>query len=123
MRYTKRILTFIFAIVLLTGIYAISASAQRRGWHRPVRVYYVQRDPFWGFNSWYNPYYYDPYRLEREQRYYAENAARGNKRELDEHLRKYNADGVITAKERKELEDDYKDYNRSVQRLNEYRRY
>jgi hypothetical protein len=126
MRYTKRILTFIFAIVLLMGTAAIAASAQGRGgrrFHRPVRVYYVQRDPFWSWNSWGNPYYYDPYYNERQQRYYMESRLQGNRRELAEHLEKYNADSVLTAKERRELEDDYKDVDRARADLSRYRNY
>jgi hypothetical protein len=101
------------------GTAAIAASAQTRGgrrFHRPVRVYYVQRDPFWSWN--YNPYYY-----ERQQRYYMENRLEGDRRELAEHLEKYNADGVLTAKERRELEDDYKDVNRARADLRRYRNY
>jgi hypothetical protein len=123
MRYTKRILTFIFAIVILMGTAAIAASAQQRGYHRPVRFYYVQRDPFWSSNYWNNPYYYDPYYRERQQRYYLESRVRGNQRELNRHLEKYNADGVLTAKERRELEDDYNDVNRARSSLNRYRNY
>jgi hypothetical protein len=122
MRYTKRVLTFIFAIFLLMGMAAVTASAQTRK-HRVVRYYYVQPDPFWSWNSWNNPSYYDPYYSERQQRYYMENRLRGNRRELAEHLEKYNADGVLTAKERKELEDDYRDVNRARRDLNRYRNY
>lgn len=125
MRYTKRALTFIFAILLLMGTAAIAASAQRRGgrgYHRPVRVYYVQRDPFWSWNYWNNPYYYDPYYSERQQRYYLRSRLQGNQRELNKHLEKYNADGVLTAKERRELEDDYKDVNRARSNLSRYNR-
>lgn len=122
MRYTKRVLTFIFAIFLLMGMAAVTASAQTRK-HRVVRYYYVQPDPFWSWNSWNNPYYYDPYYSERQQRYYMENRLRGNRRELAEHLEKYNADGVLTAKERRELEDDYRDVNRARADLNRYRNY
>ena len=121
MRYTKRVLTFIFAIFLLMGMAAVTASAQT-GKHRVVRYYYVQPDPFWSWNSWGNPYYYDPYYSERQQRYYMENRLRGNRRELAEHLEKYNADGVLTAKERKELEDDYRDVDRARADLNRYNR-
>jgi hypothetical protein len=122
MRFTKRILTFIFAIFLLMGMAAVTASAQTRK-HRVVRYYYVQRDPFWSWNSWGNPYYYDPYYSERQQRYYMENRLQGNRRELAQHLEKYNADGVITTKERRELEDDYKDVDRARADLNRYRNY
>jgi hypothetical protein len=106
------------------GTAAIAASAQSRGgrrYHRPVRVYYVQPNPFWSWN--YNPYYYDPYYRERQQRYYLRNRLQGNRRELNKHLEKYNADGVLTAKERRELEDDYKDVNRARSNLNRYRNY
>jgi hypothetical protein len=122
MRYTKRILIFIFAVFLLMGMAAVTASAQTRK-HRVVRYYYVQPDPFWSWNSWRNPYYYDPYYSERQQRYYLETRLQGNRRELAEHLEKYNADGVLTAKERRELEDDYKDVNRARADLNRYRNY
>jgi len=129
MKHTRKFLTLIFAAVLLIGLAAADASAQRRGGgrfiQRPVivRQYYVRRyNPFWYRNYWGNPYFYDPYLSERRQRYYLENELRGNREELRKHLEKYNADGVITAKERAELSDDYRDVQRSERKLNDFRR-
>src|SRR5829696_336640 len=116
MKQTSKFLTLIFAVVLFIGLAAADASAQRRSGgrfiQRPVivRQYYIRRyNPYWYWNSWGNPYFYDPYLSERRQRYYLENELRGNREELRKHLEKYNADGVITAKERAELDDDYRD--------------
>lgn len=130
MKYTGKFLTLIFAMILLVGSTAITASAQRRGGRvikRPVvvRHYYVRPNPFWYWNTWGNPYYYyDPYISISRQRYDLERELSGNKRELRKHLEKYNADGVITAKEREELDDDYRDVARAQRELNEFiRRY
>jgi hypothetical protein len=128
MKFTNKILTLVFAIVLLTGVSAISASAQSRGVRvirRPlvVRQYYYRPNPFWYRNYyWGDRYYYDPYLREREQRYYLESELSGNKKELRKHLDKYNADGVITAKEREELADDYRDVEKAQRKLNEFNR-
>jgi len=126
MRYSKRILTAVFAIVLLIGSAVVSTSAQQRGTiiYRPVVV-----RPFYGYNRfwnrWYDPFwgdpsFYDPYYRERQQRAYLQGAVKGNRRELQKHLEKYNKDGVITAKERAELEDDYRDVRRAEQRLEDF---
>jgi hypothetical protein len=136
MKYTKYLLAIAFAVVMLIGSTAVSTQAQRRGgriiYRRPgvVRPYYVNPyyygyDPFW--SSWYNPYFgdpyfYDPYLRERQQLSYLQNELRGNERELRKHLEKYNADGVITEKERKELDDDYRDVARAKRQLNEFNR-
>lgn len=116
-------------MVLLIGLTAVAASAQRRGAgfgvrrvYRPivVRPYYIRHDPFWYGSVWDNPYYYDPYLNERREKYYLEQEVRGDKRELNKHLEKYNADGVITDKERKELDDDYRDVDRAQRKLNKF---
>jgi hypothetical protein len=129
MKHKNKFLTLIFAAVLFIGLTAVDASAQRRGGgrfiQRPVvvRQYYVRRyNPFWHRNYWYDSYFYDPYLSERRQRYYLESELNGNRRELRQHLEKYNADGVITAKERKELDDDYRDVARAQRKLNQFRR-
>lgn len=128
MKYTRKFLTLIFAMILLIGATAVTASAQRRGGRvirRPVivRQYYVQPDPFWYWNSWRSPYYYyDPYYSIGRQRYSLERELRGNREELRKHLEKYNADGVLTAKEREELNDDYRDIARAERNLNEFNR-
>lgn len=130
MKYTRKLFTVFFAIVLLIGSTAVFADAQRRGGRvvkRPVivRHYHVRHDPFWRWNSWYNPYFgdpyfYDPYLRERRQRYYLENELRGNRKELRKHIEKFNADGVITAKEQRELEDDYRDVEKAERKLADF---
>ena len=112
---------FMFSVGLV-----YEASAQNRRYltvRRPVIVRtYVYRDPFWR-SRYYDPYYYSPYYRYQEQRYYLQRELAGNQRELNKHLRKYRADGVITAKERRELADDYKDVRESRARLLRYSRY
>lgn len=122
MKYAKQLfITAVAAIMLGAGL-VYEASAQRRVVRRPIIVRtYVYRDPFW-YSRYYDPYYYSPYRRYAEQRYYLERDLEGNRRELAKHLRKYRADGVITAKERRELEDDYKDVRESTMRLRRFRR-
>ncbi|MDQ3800403.1 MAG: hypothetical protein M3384_13220 [Acidobacteriota bacterium] len=132
-KHTNKILTLIFAMVLFIGFAAIDASAQRRGSGRTiqrpvvVRNYYIRRyNPYWYRNTlspyYYDPYFYDPYLSERRQRYALESELRGNREELRKHLEKYNADGVLTAKERAELDDDYRDVERARRRLNQFNR-
>ena len=127
MKYGKKFLTIAFAMFILTAGLTYEASAQRRVVRRPVIVRtYVYRDPFWYsryYDPFYSSYYYSPYQRYQEQRYRLERELAGNQRELAEHLRKYRADGVITAKEQRELNDDFKDVRNSQQRLRMYRRY
>src|SRR4051794_3822129 len=125
MKYGKKILTIFFAMFMLGVGFTYEASAQRRVYvRRPAIVRsYVYRDPFWrtryyGYGSpYYDSFYYSPYQRYQEERYYLERDLAGNQRELAEHQRKYRADGVITAKERRELEDDIKDVRNSQARL------
>lgn len=127
MKFSKKFLTIAFAMFMLSAGFVYEASAQRRvAIRRPVIVRtYVYRDPFWSsrYYGYYDPYYYSPYRRYQEQRYYLQRDLAGNQRELNEHLRKYRADGVITAKERRELADDYKDVRNSRLRLQRFSRY
>jgi hypothetical protein len=131
MKFRRIILTTAFALMMIAGGFFTEALAQRRvvTVQRPVIVrQYVYRDPFWrtryyGYSPFYNPYYYSPYLAYQEQRYYLERELAGNRRELAEHQRKYRADGVITPKERRELEDDIKDVRESTQRLRRFSRY
>jgi hypothetical protein len=116
--------TFMLALVFIPDVFG-----QRRGRkvvRKPVIVrQYVYYDPFWQSRYWghYGPYAYNPYYRYRDQRYRLERELAGNERELAKHLRKYNADGVITAKERRELDDDFKDVRESRERLSRYSRY
>lgn len=120
---------------MIAGGLVYEASAQRRvvvGSRRPVIVrQYVYRDPFWRTRYWgsnpyysgyYNPYFDSPYYRFQEQKFYLERELSGNRRELSEHLRKYRADGVITAKEQRELNDDYKDVRESTEKLRRFNR-
>ncbi len=134
MKHTKKLLTLFFAAFLLIGSAVISTQAQRRGgtrvYRRPVvvRPYYYSPfgySNFWGrgyYGSSYfgDPYFYDPYLNAQRQRYYLREELRDNKRELQKHLQKYNADGVVTAKEREELNDDYSDVAKATRKLREF---
>jgi hypothetical protein len=110
----------------------LDTSAQRRGAYvqqRPVIVRRaIVRRPFfrshWGhygfYDPFYDPFYYSPYLRYQDQKYYLESSVRGNERELRQHQEKYRADGVITAMERRELEDDIKDVQNSRARLSRF---
>ena len=130
MKNGKKFLTIFFAMFMLAVGFTYEASAQRRVViRRPVIVRsYVYRDPFWRSRYYGSPYYYDsfyasPYQRYQEQRYYLERDLAGNQRELAEHQRKYRADGVITAKEARELQDDINDVRKSQARLRSFSRY
>ncbi len=132
MRSGKKILTIVFAMLMLSAGFIYEAEAQTRRVvtvRRPVIVRsYVYRDPFWrsryyGYSPFYDSYYYSPYARYQEQRFQLQNELAGNRRELAEHQRKYRADGVITAKERRELADDIKDVRNSEARLRQFNRY
>ena len=137
MRLSSKFLTLIFAMFMLAGGFVMSAEAQNRGGvtvtrttTQPVVVRRViYRDPFWRSRYWgysryydpfYDPYYYSPYLRYQDQKIRLQNELAGNRRELAEHLRKYRADGVITAKEERELADDRKDVRNSELRLRQF---
>lgn len=124
--------------VVATGFVVTSNAQTRRNGvtvtrtvNRPVVVRRpVYRDPFWRTRYWgrrhydpfYDPYYYSPYLQYKDQETRLRQELAGNRRELNEHLSKYRADGVITEKERRELEDDRKDVANSERRLREFNR-
>lgn len=137
MTFSRKFLTLIFAMFMLAGGLVVSAEAQtRRGGvtvtrttNRPVVVRRYYRNPYWGSRYWgysryydpfYDPYYYSPYLRYQDQKVRLQNELAGNRRELAEHLRKYRADGVITAKEQRELDDDRKDVRNSELRLRQF---
>lgn len=133
MKHLRLALITAFAVLMFGGALALDASAQTRRVtvvQRPVivRRAIVRRPffrPYWGYgfyDPFYDPYYYSPYLRYQDQKYRLERAVRGNERELREHQEKYRADGVITAKERRELEDDIKDVRESRARLNRFLR-
>lgn len=129
MKLRNKILAIAFAMFMIGVGFTYEANAQRRVVYvrRPVVVRsYVYRDPFWYsryYDPFYSSYYYNPYLRAQEERYYAQQRLSGDERELQKHLRKYRADGVITAKEQRELDDDIRDVQRSRQRLRSYSRY
>jgi len=138
MRIRNKIFSVIFTMFVVVAGFVITTEAQTRGGvtvtrtqSRPVVVRRtIYRDPFWRSRYWgrryYDPFYDSFYRSpylefkDRETRLRQELA--GNRRELAEHLRKYRADGVITAKEQRELDDDYKDVANSERKLREFNR-
>jgi hypothetical protein len=132
MKHSHEFLTLVLAAVLFIGAMVADASAQtRRGGrviNRPVvvRTYvarpYLYSPYYYGYNRFSRFGYYDPYLRAQRQRYYLEQELRGNERELRQHLEKYNHDGVITAKEREELDDDYRDVAKAKRKLQEFNR-
>ena len=130
MKFGKKFLTIAFAMFMLSVGFVYEASAQTRRVvtvRRPVIVRsYVYRDPFWRtryYSPFYDSYYTSPYMRYQEQRFALQSELAGNQRELEKHLRKYRADGVITEKERRELDDDYRDVARARQNLRNFTRY
>jgi hypothetical protein len=120
MRYKNLVLTLVFALFLVGGAFFTNASAQRRRVivYRPI----ITRPWGWGFHRYYyDPFWADmyktPYERYQEERYYAQRELAGNERELAKHREKYARDGVITAKERRELEDDVRDVAKARARL------
>ena len=129
MKLGKKFLTIAFVMFMLSVGFVYEASAQSRTVvvRRPVIVRsYIYSDPFWRtryYSPFYDSYYSSPYLRYREQRFQLERELAGNRRELAEHQRKYRADGVITAKEQRELNDDIKDVRNSIERLRSFNRY
>ena len=128
MRYAKRFTVLISAIFMLacTLVVDISAQSGRRTVKRPVVVRYWVRDPFWYsrgmYDPFYDPYFYDPYLREQRERYYREKAVKDARKKIAKNNEKYGSDGVLTAKERKKLNEDREKYGRAVRRLNEFNR-
>ena len=135
MRLRSKFLSLIFAMfVVIGGLAVSSASAQSRGSgttaQRPIVVRtVVYRRPYynryWGsrfYDPFYDSYYYSPYLRVKDQEYRLRSELAGNRRELQKHLEKYRADGVITAKEQRELDDDYKDVANSERKLRAFSR-
>ena len=135
MRLRNKILSLIFATLMVVGGLAVSeTSAQtNRGTsvQRPIVIRtVVRRNPFyrnryWGsrfYDPFYDSYYASPYLRTKDREYSLRSELAGNRRELEQHLEKYNADGVITAKEQRELDDDHKDVRNSEQKLRSFLR-
>ena len=135
MRLRSKFLSLLFAMfVVIGGLAVSSASAQSRGSgttaQRPIVVRtVVYRRPYYNrywrsrfYDPFYDSYYYSPYLRVKDQEYRLRSELAGNRRELQKHLEKYRADGVITAKEQRELDDDYKDVANSERKLRQFTR-
>jgi hypothetical protein len=130
MRLRSKLLSLVFAMFVIVGGLAVSsASAQTRTTvQRPIVVRtVVYRRPYynlyWGsrfYDPFYSSYYYSPYLRVKDQEYSLRSELAGNRRELQQHLEKYRADGVITAKEERELADDRKDVANSEYKLRRF---
>ena len=141
MKRSKLFLTIAFATFMFLGGLAVNTSAQVtvRRVRRPVVVRPVYASPYWGYGrygyyrgyygyyrGYYDPfwdsYYQSPYERYQEQKFYLQREVAGNQRELEKHRAKYRADGYISPKEQRELEDDVRDVQRSIQKLNNFTR-
>ena len=135
MRLRSKFLSLIFAMFVVVGGFAVSsASAQTRSGgttaQRPIVVCtVVYRRPYYNrfwrsrfYDPFYDSYYRSPYLRVKDQEYSLRSELAGNRRELAQHLEKYRADGVITAKEQRELDDDYKDVANSERKLRQFTR-
>ena len=126
----SKLLSLVFAMFVIVGGLAVSsASAQTRTTvQRPIVVRtVVYRRPYynryWGsrfYDPFYDSYYYSPYLRIKDQEYSLRSELAGNRRELQQHLEKYRADGVLTAKEQRELADDRKDVANSEYKLRRF---
>ena len=135
MRLRSKFLSLLFAMfVVIGGLAVSSASAQTRSRgtsaQRPIVVRtVVYRRPYYNrfwrnrfYDPFYDSYYSSPYLRVKDQEYSLRSELAGNRRELAKHLEKYRADGVITAKEQRELDDDYKDVANSERKLRAFTR-
>jgi hypothetical protein len=65
---------------------------------------------------------YDPYLRAQRDKYYKEKAVRDASRKLAKDSAKYQADGVLTAKEQEKLMKKRHDYEKAVANLNKFNR-
>jgi hypothetical protein len=127
MKYLRRFGLFLSAIILFTGAFATTSSAQRRVVVvRPViRSGFFYDRPYWGYgyyDPFYNPYYYDPYLQYQREKYYDQKSVNDANKKLSKDRAKFNSDGVMTAKEQEKLMKDREKYSKAVRRLNELNR-
>ena len=139
MKYIRRFLLSLFALLILSTAYVESASAQTRRVvyvRRPVVVRnYVYRNPYWYSRSWYSPYwygrnwmwdsdpyFYDPYLREQRERYYREKDVRDRRKDLSKDREKYLRDGVITFQEREKLDKQARKLAKAIAKLNDLNR-
>lgn len=117
MRYLKKIGLVISGIILSVCALAMNAEAQR-GFHRPIVIRsHIYSSPFWGWNSWNDPYWNDPFYWEQRQKYYDRQSVRDAEKKLSKDKEKYNADGYLTPKEQEKLAKDREKYDKAVVKL------
>lgn len=122
MKYRKRFGLLISTIILSTGFMVLTASAQTRTVRRVYYRPYVVRH-FWGYDPfWHDPYLYDPYLRAQRDKYYKEKAVRDASRKLAKDRAKYQADGVLTAKEQEKLIKRRQDYEKAVAKREKFYR-
>jgi hypothetical protein len=124
MRITKALLLTALSLVFVAGVYVSDAPAQRRVYYtRPfVTRPYLWARPAWSsaYWGWNDPYSYDPYYREQRERYYKQKDVKDSAKKLRKDREKYVSDGVLTAKEEEKLAKRQRDYNKAVQKLNEF---
>jgi hypothetical protein len=120
----KKLVYFIFAIILLLSAYVVTSSAQTVYYRRPVIIRHY--DPFWRGTLW-DPYWgwdrgygRDPFYYEMRQQYYDRKAVSDARRKLAKDREKFYADGYLDAKEAERLAKDQRDYDKAVDRLNRH---
>jgi hypothetical protein len=122
MRYARKLGVVFSVLFILLGIMVVSTTAQtRKRIHRPIIIRQYVYDPFWYSRYWgYDPYFADPYLRERRERYSKEKAVKDARRKLKADREKFNADGILTAKERQKLDKRVEKYNKAVRKLAEF---
>ena len=126
LQFRKTILMTLLA-GLLIAMGTVLASAQRvTGGQLPprpiiIRQYYFY-DPFRRFDDYYyyDRYALDPYYRERRRRANLRDEVREAREELNERMAEYRADGVITAKEQRRLDEAQEELNDAIRELEEY---
>ncbi|HEV7700384.1 MAG TPA: hypothetical protein VGO43_09165 [Pyrinomonadaceae bacterium] len=116
--------------MFMLGVAEITASAQRRGYRvsRPViiRSHWGWNNGFWGrgwgYDPFYDPYFYDPYLREQRDRYYKQKDVSDARKKVAKNREKYLKDGYIDPKEQEKLMDDQRKYAEKVAKLDKFNR-
>lgn len=128
MRLIKKLTIFSASFVLIFAGLAVNAAAQEKEMKsdRPVAVrYYWVPDPFW-HSRWYDPFYdnrysyYDPYLQYRREKFSKQDKVREEAEELQEERRKARRDGVISADEREDINEERAEYLKARDELDEF---
>ncbi|MGE3466820.1 MAG: hypothetical protein AB7J13_07785 [Pyrinomonadaceae bacterium] len=122
----KRFTVLLSTLFLVVAGLAVTASAQDQKPDRPAVVkYYWVPDPFWR-SRWYDPFYddrfysYDPYLQYRREKFYKQEKVSEEAEELQKERRKARRDGVITAEEREEINEERAEYMKALEELESF---